>query len=275
MKKTRIKWITLGSIAIIILVVGVPIAINECYKANSGYITIWSAADVLSYYGTIMGALVAAITIVATISFTRKQIQWENYLKTQTEKWSKIEVAFMDAASRINPYQSIIESMDHISTEPNTAIRRLQKYQVELTCAFDQIPIITSKEDYLKFRIVVIELEKIRDKLFELTEAKIKAYENLRKIEDCEIAQRILACLTDNGKVLPEDMLLKCQRAVEQAGGLESDAVYSEIDSATQAIAKVYADEFRPALFKKKEIFESIYIDIQKNANQFLHYGSR
>jgi uncharacterized membrane protein len=48
MKKSRIKWVISGLIAVIIFVVGVPIIISECYKANSGYITMWDAADVLS-----------------------------------------------------------------------------------------------------------------------------------------------------------------------------------------------------------------------------------
>ena len=273
MKKSCIKWFIIGLIAVIIFVVGVPIIINECYKTNSGYMTMWSAADVLSYYGTILGALVAAVTIVATISFARKQIQRENYLKNQIEKWTKIEEAFMKAASRINPYQSIIETMDHTLSDPDSSIIRLQRYQVELTCAFDQILIFTGKEDYLKFREAVREFEKIRDNLFEITQDKIEAYGKLRKIEDCETAQKILAWATDNCEVLPEYVRSKCQRAVEQACGLEPDAVYAEIDSATQAIAKVHADEFRPALLKKKEIFEAIYRDIQEKADHILQFS--
>lgn len=55
MKKPWIKWGIIGLLAVIIFVIVVPIVINECYKANSGYMTIWGAADVLSYYGTILG----------------------------------------------------------------------------------------------------------------------------------------------------------------------------------------------------------------------------
>ena len=74
MKKSWTKWILTAVIALL-LIVGVPIIINECYKKNSGYITMWSAADVLAYYGTILGALVAVATVVVTILFTYKQIQ--------------------------------------------------------------------------------------------------------------------------------------------------------------------------------------------------------
>ena len=37
----------------LLLIVGVPILINELYKKNSGYITMREAADVLNYYGMI------------------------------------------------------------------------------------------------------------------------------------------------------------------------------------------------------------------------------
>ena len=75
----------------LLAVIGGPIIINECYKGDSGYIAIWSAADTLSYYGTVLGALVAAATIAVTIIFTRKQLQRESFLKSETEKWSNIE----------------------------------------------------------------------------------------------------------------------------------------------------------------------------------------
>ena len=37
-------------LAPLVAVVGIPIIINESYKANSGYMTMWSAADALSYH---------------------------------------------------------------------------------------------------------------------------------------------------------------------------------------------------------------------------------
>lgn len=71
MKKPWIKWcaLVIGALAAI---VGVPIIINECYKANSGYMTIWGAADVLSYYGTIIAAAGAAIGVFVSIKVATK-----------------------------------------------------------------------------------------------------------------------------------------------------------------------------------------------------------
>ena len=96
MRKSWTKWILIAVIALA-LIVGVPIIINECYKTNSGYMTMWGAADALAYYGTILGALVAVATVVVTILFTYKQIQRDSFVKSENEKWAKIEEIFLNA----------------------------------------------------------------------------------------------------------------------------------------------------------------------------------
>ena len=87
----KIIKIVIAIMTAILLIVGVPLIINECYKANCGYITVWDGADVLGYYGTILGAAIAGLTLVATIIFTKKQIQRDSYLRLETDKLSKLE----------------------------------------------------------------------------------------------------------------------------------------------------------------------------------------
>ena len=76
----KVIKIILGIIAAIFLIVGIPIIINECYKANCGYITVWDGADVLGYYGAILGSIIAVATLAITIVFTKKQIQRDSFL---------------------------------------------------------------------------------------------------------------------------------------------------------------------------------------------------
>ena len=54
LKKCTIPFVIVGAL---FLIVGVPIIINELYK-RPGYVTMWSAADMLGYYGTILGTVV-------------------------------------------------------------------------------------------------------------------------------------------------------------------------------------------------------------------------
>ncbi|MCW0884537.1 MULTISPECIES: hypothetical protein [Eisenbergiella] len=51
------KHIILLYILVLLLSLVIPIIINESYKANTGYITLWEAKDVLLYFGSILGAL--------------------------------------------------------------------------------------------------------------------------------------------------------------------------------------------------------------------------
>lgn len=95
-----------------VFVVGVLVIINECYKQNSSYVTLWRAEDVLSYYGTILGATVSVAVMSITILFTRKQIQRESYLKSESEKWTRIENIFSDILADIIPVQVLIKTMD-------------------------------------------------------------------------------------------------------------------------------------------------------------------
>lgn len=69
MEKKKIITIIVG----IAVIFGIPIIINECYKADSGYITMWTAADMLSYCGTIIAACGAAVGIFVSIKFSQEQ----------------------------------------------------------------------------------------------------------------------------------------------------------------------------------------------------------
>lgn len=71
MRKSWTKWILIAVIALA-LIVGVPVIINECYKTNSGYMTMWSAADMLAYYGTIVASVGAAVGVFVSIKVAAK-----------------------------------------------------------------------------------------------------------------------------------------------------------------------------------------------------------
>ena len=122
MRKSWTKWILIAVIALA-LIVGVPIIINECYKTNSGYMTMWGAADALAYYGTILGSLVAVATVVVTILFTYKQIQRDSYLRRENEKWFNVESVFSNALNTINLMPPLIETMEINGIEPTEAVQ--------------------------------------------------------------------------------------------------------------------------------------------------------
>lgn len=70
--KLFVKWIVIA-FGVGLSVIGVPLAINECYKCGGSYITQWEAEDVLSYYGTIIAAAGAMLGVFLTIRYSHKQ----------------------------------------------------------------------------------------------------------------------------------------------------------------------------------------------------------
>ena len=151
----RKKYLILAIIVVCAFAIVGPLIINECYKSNSGYITLWSPADMLAYYGVVLGALVAIITVVVTIGFTRKQIQMENFLKQENEKWTKIEAIFANAIDKINPMHPLIETMDTGMKDPVAAITTFQKYRMMCKIALDQLNAHLCVNDYPKVKKLI------------------------------------------------------------------------------------------------------------------------
>ncbi len=63
MKKKPIykkQWLISSIVIAIAIIVAAPFIINETYKSGKGYVTLWDASDVLSYFGT-------ALTFIGTI----------------------------------------------------------------------------------------------------------------------------------------------------------------------------------------------------------------
>ncbi len=69
--KKRMFIIVAVLLCVLLFVVGAPVIINECYKIG-GYITLWDVADILAYYGTILGAIVSIVVLAGTTHSTQK-----------------------------------------------------------------------------------------------------------------------------------------------------------------------------------------------------------
>ena len=90
MKIKRIAKIVLIILVAIFLIIGVPIIINECYKANFGYSTVWNGADALGHYGAILGSVIAVVTLAKDKNYNvgvHKITVWENNEPKLVEKY--------------------------------------------------------------------------------------------------------------------------------------------------------------------------------------------
>lgn len=69
-----VKWriILISILCCLFFIFVIPIAINELYKEGAGYITLWGASDVLSFYAVILSGLITIGVLVATIFYNKR-----------------------------------------------------------------------------------------------------------------------------------------------------------------------------------------------------------
>lgn len=119
-KKTVLRSV-IATIALIFFVFVIPIVINWMYKTPAKlpiFAMSWEAKDVLSYYGSILGAVATIIALTATIKFTRENQKEERklsirpYLQTSKFNYTSFEgipttkdVIYMDIKPNIVNYQ--------------------------------------------------------------------------------------------------------------------------------------------------------------------------
>ncbi len=277
MKKPWIKWcaLVIGALAAI---VGVPIIINECYKANSGYMTIWGAADVLSYYGTILGTLVTVVTIVVTISFTRKQIQRESYLKNESDKWANIEAIISDALDKINPRRILMANINDTVVDnnfPDALLITIQKYQLDCRIATDQLFSYLSSEDFPKVKNLLDQIMQASNSFSTICEKEIKAYRGIKDLK----ARRTALETTELEKKYPNSfstgVLVYCTEVLERTKDLKYDDIWNDIGSSNGEMAAAYEQVYRNLLALKGQTFDAIYTSIRKEANEILRFGGK
>ena len=67
-------------------VVGIPIIINESYKQGIGYITMWGAGDVLSFYAVVLSGIITISALIVTIRHGKKDTEKQiKYYMSQTK----------------------------------------------------------------------------------------------------------------------------------------------------------------------------------------------
>lgn len=274
MKRPWIKWSLLG-IAVLAAAVGVPIIINECYKANRGYITEWGAADVLSFYGTILSAFVTIVTIVATIGFTKKQIQRDSYLKSETEKWSKIETIFATALDAINPIRPMTETIDIGIINPNSAILTFQKYQMRCRTAMDQLNAFLNIADYPKVKALIDGINKAVEEFIQVCEEEISAYGKLRDFSGKGNAENVLRTEAARPNSFSKENVAFSKTLLEKMDGISHDDIMKAISASNDKMVSAYETTYRSLLQLKGQTFDVINAETRQKADSILSFGGK
>lgn len=176
------RYILRAGLVAVALIVAVPIAINLCYSADTViFPTKWGAADVLDYYGTILGAAVTVGALIITILFTRKQIERDAYLKSQREKWDTVHQIVMDAIEKNNPMRLFAVTIRFGDGDLPRCIRELHEFFVDAKESLDKIKCFISPEDYSKIEALVSEILTFQDDLLALSHTLSAKYQEIQE----------------------------------------------------------------------------------------------
>lgn len=257
------------------LIVGVPIIINECYKANCGYITVWCGADVLGYYGAILGSTIAVATLAITIVFTKKQIQRDAFLKNETEKWDKLKKIFLQMLSDINPMRVLKDVMDNGVADPNKAINLLQRYQLDCKMATDVLNAHLNIIDYPKFKGLVDNIYTTAQKFDSISQKEINQYLNLQFLKHKDNAYMLLKTEKEHPGFLSQDDIAFNKEIIDKCQSINYENINQNIAQINAELIQLYEDNYKALLQLTGTTFEMISVETQKHADNILSFSHK
>lgn len=270
------KMLYMGlSLFVIFLIVGVPLLINESYKSGCGYITVWGGEDVLGYYGSILGSVIAVVTLAITIIFSRKQIQRESYLSNENNKWAKIESIFADILDGINPIRPLKETMDNGFTDPAKATNILQKYQMNCQMAADQLNAHLNMVDYPKVKQLIDGITKASNIFFKTTQAQINNYIKLRDLQHRSVAERMLNLEKDRPGSFSEQELSDSKILIEKTNNIIYTDIENDLRTLTTEVVREYETTYKELLKCKGATFKTINLEVQQTADNMLKFKEK
>ena len=274
-KFKRVLKIILGILVISAFLVGIPIVINECYKANCGYSTAWDASAMLGYYGTILGAIITVVTLVATITFTKKQIQRESFLKNESEKWSKLKSIFLDILSNINPMGTLKEVMDNGFIDPTKAIHILQRYQMNCKTSTDLLNAYLNMNDYPKVKHLIDGIAEMAEEFVDISSGEIEQYSDFRILQNKDSAYQMVEIEKARPGSFSKENLATNQEIIEKLKNISNENINSQIAFYNSEFIRVYETKYRALLQSIGSTFETLEVATAQEADRLLNFDSK
>ena len=274
-KFKRVLKIILSILVISVFLVGIPIVINECYKANCGYSTAWDASAMLGYYGTILGAIITVVTLVATITFTKKQIQRESFLKNESEKWAKLKSIFLDILSNINPMGTLKEVMDNGFIDPTKAIHILQRYQMNCKTSTDLLNAYLNMNDYPKVKHLIDGIAEMAEEFVDISSGEIEQYSDFRILQNKDSAYQMVEIEKARPGSFSKENLATNQEIIEKLKNISSENINSQIAFYNSEFIRVYETKYRALLQSIGSTFETLEVATAQEADRLLNFDSK
>lgn len=269
----KIIKIIIFFIVLFFVVFGIPIIINECYKVDSGYITMWDASAMLGYYGSILGTSITVITLVATIYFTKKQIKRESYLKTENEKWNKLKTIFLDILTNINPIVVLKDVMDNGLINPTKTINILQRYQMNCKSSTDLLNAHLNINDYPKVKHLIDNINKMSEEFANISAEQIEQYSNYRILQYKDSAFQMIEIEKNRPGSFSSESLATNKEVIQKLKTINGDEINSKLQFLNSEFIRVYESEYINLLKEIGSTFEIIDVATMQEADRLLNFN--
>jgi len=268
MKKRKLgKWILIGA-GILFLVFVVPVLINESYKADNGYMTMWGAADVLSYYGIILGSLITIFVLTTTIRFTKKQIQRDSYLKAEKEKWNKIENEIVKVLDEINPARASELINQSLAQDRDEIIVSIRSCMLRTDAALDALRGYINKDDSEHLEPLLSNIKSYSKNYSDIAGKLTSQFFNLQLLDKArQVKEKVRSVSHPAERISYELANSALFNAVE---GLSVDGVSKEINLLREQLDRLRESDYLRLLDQKRETFADIQRSIEQDANELL-----
>lgn len=140
MMKHKPILIFLCVLLVLVLTVGVPLLINWLYSLPPVIYTYWSAADVLAYYGTILGAVAGILALYITIRDGLWKFRTDHRLQCEMKMWHDVDEMFQQCLSVVHPSKLEMLLLDSLPEgNPYTLIAETVAFRVTITTSVDRL----------------------------------------------------------------------------------------------------------------------------------------
>ncbi len=140
MKKHKFLLVFLFIVLVLLLTVGVPFLINWLYSLPPVIHTRWSAANVLAYYGTLLGAAAGIFTLYVTICDGLWKFRTDYRLQCEMKMWQDIDEMFQQCISEIHPSKLDMLLLTSLPDgNPYTLITETVAFRVTVTTTVDRL----------------------------------------------------------------------------------------------------------------------------------------
>ncbi len=272
--KKRILFAIAVLLGIILFVFGVPIVINECYKAG-GYVTLWSAEDVLSYYGTILGATVSVAVLAATILFTRKQIRHDQFVNSQSEKWKSVDAIINQAIEAVQPLhvaQMVYADVGY--EQAGETINKLQRHIMNMKKSLDMLNCHLDSDEGKRLSALIQQILSCMEEVESLASQMVQQLSCIQKNKLHENYKELLRLALQSPGTVDEETVQNYQNYLKANPYTPPDRITEEIGDIGLKLVGTYNTTYQSLLDKKREVFRDIERENMEKADEILKWFS-